>query len=362
MLTTLLVVALLVAVTALYVAAEFAAVSVRRSRVRQMAEDGHGTAQRLLPVLEDAAALDRYIAACQVGITLSSLILGAYGQIAFGPTLSRLLHEAAGLDQIAAASTAAAIILLVLTVGAMVAGELAPKSLALQYPTEIALATYWPMRWSLWALGPFIWVLNGSGTLLLRLLGSSHGAHRHVHSPDEIELLIAESHDGGLLEPEELRRLQRALRFSLRTAAQLMTTRDRMHAIDVRTPVDEVLALALDSAQAYVPVYRDSLDNVVGFLHTKRLLVRHVEGRTVRSLRELLQPAAIVEQTMTGDQLVASLRRRRAHQAIVVDERHRVVGMVTLDDILSSLLGPTPDEFTQSTLRINAPRATRSRT
>jgi CBS domain containing-hemolysin-like protein len=225
----------------------------------------------------------------------------------------------------------------------------------------MALYTYWPMRWSLWALGPFIWFLNGSGMLLLRLLGSSHGAHRHVHSPDEIELLIAESHDGGLLEPDELRRLQRALRFSLRTAAQLMTTRDRMHAIDLATPVEHALALALDSAQAYVPVYRDRLENVVGVLNTKRLLVRHVEGRPVRSLRELLQPATFVDPSMTGDHLVAELRRRRAHQAIVVDDQKRVLGMVTLDDILSSLLGPTPDEFTQSSLRSNAPRATRSR-
>jgi putative hemolysin len=357
----LLIVASMVAVTALYVAAEFAAVSVRRSRIRQMAEDGHATARRLLPILEDAAALDRYIAACQVGITLSSLILGAYGQIAFGPGLSGLLQERLGLEPLAAASSAAGLILLVLTVGTMVAGELAPKSLALENPTEVAIRTYWPMRWSLWVLGPFIWFLNGSGTLILRLLGSAQGAHRHVHSPEEIELLIAESHDGGLLEPDELRRLQRALRFSLRTAQQMMTTRDRMQAIDVTTPVEQVLALALDSSQAYVPVYRDSLDNVVGFVNTKRLLVRHVEGRPVRSLRELLQPVLTVGEGMTGDRLVTELRRRRAHQAIVLDDRQRVVGMVTLDDILSSLLGPTPDEFTQSSLRMKAPRATRSR-
>jgi putative hemolysin len=360
-LTSLIVVASMVAVTALYVAAEFAAVSVRRSRIRQMAEDGHATAIRLLPILEDAAELDRYIAACQVGITLSSLILGAYGQIAFGPGLSTLLQEQAGLDRVAAASTAAGIILLVLTVGAMVVGELAPKSLALEFPTQMALYSYWPMRWSLWVLGPFIWFLNGSGTLILRLLGSAHGAHRHVHSPEEIELLIAESHDGGLLEPDELRRLQRALRFSLRTAQQLMTTRDRMQAIDVATPVDQVLAIALDSSQADVPVYSGTLDTVVGFLNTKRLLVRHVEGRPVRSLRELLQPALTVDQGTTGDRLLAELRKRRTHHAIVLDDNQRVVGMVTLDDILSSLLGPTPDEFTQSTLRIKAPRATRSR-
>jgi putative hemolysin len=360
-LTALLIVTFLVAVTALYVAAEFAAVSVRRSRIRQLAEDGHTTAQRLLPILEDAGELDRYIAACQVGITLGSLILGAYGQIAFGPTLAGLLQERAGLDAVGAASAAAIVILLVLTVGTMVAGELAPKSLALEYPTQMALYTYWPMRWSLWLLGPFIWFLNGSGTLILRLLGSAHGAHRHVHSPEEIELLIAESHDGGLLEPDELRRLQRALRFSLRTAEQLMTTRDRMQAIDVATPVDQVLALALDSSQADVPVYSGTLDTVVGFLNTKRLLVRHVEGRPVRSLRELLQPALTVDQGTTGDRLLAELRKRRTHHAIVLDDNQRVVGMVTLDDILSSLLGPTPDEFTQSTLRIKAPRATRSR-
>jgi putative hemolysin len=134
-----------------------------------------------------------------------------------------------------------------------------------------------------------------------------------------------------------------------------------MHAIDLAMPVEHALALALDSAQAYVPVYRDSLENVVGVLNTKRLLVRHVEGRPVRTLRELLQPATFVDQSMTGDHLVAELRRRRAHQAIVVDDQKRVLGMVTLDDILSSLLGPTPDEFTQSSLRSNAPRATRSR-
>ncbi len=351
----------MVAMTALYVAAEFAAVSVRRSRIRQMAEDGHATARRLLPMLEDASALDRYIAACQVGITLSSLILGAYGQIAFGPGMAALLQQRGGLEEGTAASAAAIVILLVLTVGTMVAGELAPKSLALQYPTKtVALHL---LADALVAVGarPFIWFLNGSGTLILRLLGSAQGAHRHVHSPDEIELLIAESHDGGLLEPDELRRLQRALRFSLRTAAQLMTTRDRMQAIDVTMPVDQVLTLALDSSQAYVPVYQGTLDTVVGFVNTKRLLVRQVEGRPVRSLHELLEPALTVDQGTTGDRLLAELRRRRAHQAIVLDEQQHVVGMVTLDDILSSLLGPTPDEFTRSTLRIPAPRATRSR-
>lgn len=361
MLVTLLILTLLVAVTALYVAAEFGAVSVRRSRLRQMAEDGHGTARRLLPVLESPAALDRYIAACQVGITLSSLILGAYGQIALGPGLSALLQERAGLDAVAAVSTSALLILLVLTVGHMVAGELAPKSIALQFPTEVALYTYWPMRWSLWVLMPFIWFLNGSGTLLLRLLGSAPAGHGHIHSPDEIELLITDSRDGGLLEPEEHQRLQRALRFSLRTAGQMMVPRDRVQAIDVTTPVDQLLALALDSPHAQLPVYSGSLDTIVGILNTKHLLVRQLGERPVRSVREVLQPAVTVLHSLTGDRLVELLRQRRSHQALVLDDEQRVAGIVTLDNILSALLGPTPDEFTPSSVRTGARRATRAR-
>ncbi|MGI8670992.1 MAG: hemolysin family protein [Luteitalea sp.] len=362
MIGTLLVLTLLVLVTSLYVAAEFATVSVRRSRIRQMAEDGHGTARRLLPILESPAELDRYIAACQVGITLSSLILGAYGQIALGPGLSALLRDRAGLDAVAAVSTSTLLILLVLTIGHMVAGELAPKSLALEYPTRVALYTYWPMRWSLWVLMPFIWFLNGSGILLLRLLGSEPGGHGHIHSPDEIELLITDSRDGGLLEPDEHQRLQRALRFSLRTAGQMMVPRDRVQAIDVATPVDDLLTLALDSPHAHLPVFSGTLDTIVGILNTKQLLVRQLGERPVRSVREVLQTALTVSHTLTGDRLVELLRQHRSHQALVLDDADRVAGIVTLDNILSSLLGPTPDEFTQSSVRTDAPGATRWRT
>ena len=132
--------------------------------------------------------------------------------------------------------------LLVLTAAQVIFGELVPKSLALQYPTPTALYTLPPMVASLWIYRPFIHWLNGSGLLLLRLLGAPQQAHRHIHSPDEIELLIAESRDGGLLEPDEHRRLQRALRLSLRQAKQLMVPRTRMAALEVETPLSEVIA------------------------------------------------------------------------------------------------------------------------
>ncbi len=332
----------LVACNAFYVAAEFAAVSVRKSRVRQLAEDNHRIATLLLPVLENPATLDRYIAACQVGITLSSLILGAYGQVAFTPVLARNVGVWFAADPAAALSAASLAVLVTLTVGQMVIGELVPKSFALQFPTQTALSTHLPMRWSLFVLGPFIWFLNGSGNLVLRLFGDDHGAHRHIHSPDEIELLIAESRDGGLLEPDEHRRLQRALRFSRKTAAQLMVPRDQVEAISVDTPLEEVLDLALGSRATRLPVYEGSLDVIVGILSTKDLLVRQVEQRPVHSLRALLQPAVRVRADVTGDQLVGVLRARQSHQALVVSPEGELLGIVTLDNVLNELLGPDP--------------------
>lgn len=360
MLTAVLVVAALIAVNALYVAAEFAAVSVRKSRIRQMAEDGHALARRLLPVLEHPVELDWYIAACQVGITLSSLMLGAYGQIAFTPTLSTTLTTWLALEPISALSIASLAVLMAMTVGQMVIGELVPKSIALQFPTQTALATYLPMRWSLVVLGPFIWLLNGSGNLVLRLFGDEHASHRHIHSPEEIELLIAESRDGGLLEADETRRLQRALQFSLRTASELMVPRAEVKGIDIATPVDHVLDIAFDSPYARMPVFDGSLDRIVGILNTRDLLVRQLEQRPVANLRTLLQPALTVRPSLTGDQLVSLLRERRSHQAVVQDEAGTVVGIVTLDNVLAALLGSTPDEFHEARPRLARPAAGRA--
>src|SRR5688572_2447072 len=195
------IIVLLILLTGLYVAAEFAAVSARRSRLRRLAEDGNPLAARILPVLEDPAELDRYIAASQIGITLSSLILGAYGQATIAPRVTPLFERFSGLDAATAESTAAAVVLIFLTVLAVIIGELVPKSLALQDPTRTALATVIPMQWSLRIFSWSIKFLNGSGNLLLRVMGVPTTGHRHVHSPEEIELLIAESRDGGLLEP-----------------------------------------------------------------------------------------------------------------------------------------------------------------
>ena len=195
------VVAVLLIANALYVAAEFGAVGVRRSRVRRLADDGHALARRLLPFVEDPVRLDRYVAASQIGITLSSLILGAYAQSTFAVALAPWLEHALGWPAERASSSALIAVLVALTAIQVVIGELLPKSLALQFPTQVALATVLPMQWSLRAYRPMITLLNGASSALLRLFGGGPSTHRHLHSPQEIALLIAESKDGVSTRP-----------------------------------------------------------------------------------------------------------------------------------------------------------------
>lgn len=340
-----LVVTALILVNAVYVAAEFAAVSVRRARIQQMAADGSTLASWLLPVLQSPAALDRYIAACQIGITLSSLILGAYAQATFAVWLAPYFASMSGLQEVAAQSTSTAVVLLILTIGQVIFAELVPKSLALQHPTRTALYTLVAMVPSQWVYRPFIKWLNGTGLLLLRLIGASPQGHRHIHSPEEIELLIAESRDGGLLEPDEHRRLQRALRLNLRQARQLMVPRTKISALNIDTPLNQVITVVAQSPYSRLPVYRDSLDNVVGIVHTKDLVHWLVSDGSNGSLAALIRPIASVHESVTVDRILRELRERRSHQALVVDEFGGTAGLLTLDDVLSELVGDVGDEF-----------------
>ena len=340
-----LVVTALILVNAVYVAAEFAAVSVRRARIQQMAAEGSTLASWLLPVLQSPAALDRYIAACQIGITLSSLILGAYAQATFAVWLAPSFASMGGLQEVAAQSTSTAVVLLILTIGQVIFAELVPKSLALQHPTRTALYTLVAMVPSQWVYRPFIKWLNGTGLLLLRLIGASPQGHRHIHSPEEIELLIAESRDGGLLEPDEHRRLQRALRLNLRQARQLMVPRTKISALNIDTPLNQVITVVAQSPYSRLPVYRDSLDNVVGMVHTKDLVHWLVSDGTNGSLTALIRPIASVHESVTVDRILRELRERRSHQALVVDEFGGTAGLLTLDDVLSELVGDVGDEF-----------------
>lgn len=345
MLIAALIIATLVAINAIYVAAEFSAVSVRKSRVRQLAEDGSARARQLLPVVEQPARLDRYIAACQIGITLSSLLLGAYGQATLPGRISPAFEGLGGMQEAAALSVSAAIVLLGLTSIQVILGELVPKSLALQFPTQTAVYTVVPMRWSLVAFNWFIRVLNGSGLLVLRLIRAPSTGHGHVHSPEEIDLLLVQSRDGGLLEPDEQRRLRRALHLSRQRAHQLMIPRTEMVAVNAEMSVEAIVETVIGSPYTRLPVYLDSRDNIIGVIHTKELALRLLEDRPITSLQEVLRPIVTVPESLSADRLIGVLREQGAKQAIVVDEFGGVAGLVTVEDILAEVLGDFSDEF-----------------
>ena len=342
--TWFIVVALLIFINALYVAAEFSAVSVRRSRVRQAAEAGNRFARMLLPVVDDAARLDRYVAICQIGITISSLVLGAYGQAALAPKLVPLFERLGGMQEVAAQSTSAAVILFGLTIAQMVLGELVPKSLALQYPTPLALYTVLPMKWSFAAMSWFVFVLNGSGTLILRLFRMRQTGHRHLHSPEEIEYLIAESREGGLFEADEHERLRRALHLGLRAVEDIMIPRVRITAIELNTPFAAVLELVAHTPYSRIPVYHKIIDRMLGFVHVQDVVRNSLDGQATR-LETLIRPLLVVPQGMKADRVLHRLREGRQHIAIVVDEFGGTKGLVTIGDVLDEIFGGIAEEF-----------------
>jgi len=346
LLSSLFIIFLLIAINALYVAAEFAAVSVRHSQVRQLASEGHSKAKRLLPWIEDSRRLDHYIATCQIGITLSSLVLGAFGQATLAAQIIPFFKNWGSFQDVAAHTAAAITVLIALTTLQVVLGELVPKSLALQFSTQTALLTYTPMRWSLKLYAWFIKILNGSGMLILHLLGIPYSSHRHIHSPEEIEMLISESRDGGLLEPGEQRRLHRALELGLKTTHQLMIPRRFIAAIDVNKPAEQILQEVAASPYSHLPVYRNSIDNVIGILHTKEVVLQYIGRGAIDPVENIIHSILYVPENLSAESLLTLMRQEHRHQAIVVDEFGGTEGFVTIEDVLTEMLGEVADEFT----------------
>ena len=329
----------LILVNALYVAAEFAAVGVRRSRIRQLAEEDHWLAKSLLPVVDDARKLDLYVGVSQIGITLSSLVLGAFAQATIAVALAPVLASWLNLDPKTAISSAAISVLVTLTIAQVVLGELVPKSLALQFPTQVALATVLPMRWSLAAFRPFLAFVNGSATAVLRVFGVGGGSHRHIHSPEEIEMLLVESRDGGLLEPDEQQRLHRALQLGVRTARDLMVPLEKLTMLKEDTAWPDVVRVVAASPFSRLPIFRDTPDTIIGTLRVKDLLHHFVLEGEPPALGRLLRPLAHVSHDLSADRVIALLRERRVHQAVVTDEQGRVIGLITIQDVLAEFLG-----------------------
>jgi putative hemolysin len=347
-------VALMIFINALYVAGEFASVSARKTRIIQLAEEGNRLAKTLLPVLQDSHKLDSYIAASQVGITLSSIVLGIYGEQQIAPRIAPwiaripLVVAPSTVGHVAAAGISSTLVLFLLTTLQVVLGELVPKSVAIQYPERLALLTALPMKWSAdYILKPLIVLLNGSGALVLRLLGAAPGSeHAHVHSPEEIVILVKESHRGGLIDADERQFLQNIFRSSRIHAGEIAVPRTRLVAASVDAQVGQVLKLAAESAYTRIPIYEQDLDHIIGFAHLRELFTLY-RTDPAADLRGIIRPVPFVPETLPITEVWTRLDETQSYLAIVFDEYGGTAGLITREDLIEELFGELQDEFDQ---------------
>jgi CBS domain containing-hemolysin-like protein len=339
-----LVISALIAFNALYVAAEFSAVSTRRSRMAQLANDGNRVAKTLLFIVEDPKRLDTYVATCQVGITISSLVLGAYSRSAVAPLLSPWLKNLGNFDDVAALTISITLVLLFSTMLQVVVGELIPKNIGIQYPERLAIMTAVPMQWSITFFKPLIWLFNGSGQIIMKLFSSRIiSEHAHLHDPDEIVRLVEESTQGGLIQQEERRLLKNTLEMRELAVRQVMIPRTRMMAAPNNLTLDELFRLVAQSQYSRFPLFQGSIDNIVGVVHLKDLLCI---GRAAgRDINDVMRQVPFVPETMLVKTVISLLQRRHLQMAIVLDEYGGTAGMVTLEDLIEEIFGELQDEF-----------------
>ena len=325
----------LVVANGLFVATEFSYVAVRRTRIEQLAENGHTRARLLLTALKQ---LDKYIAATQLGITMSSLALGWIGEPVIAGLLEAPLHNAlgTGLGEAASHTIAVIIAFVVITGLHIVFGELAPKTIALQKSEETALWVAAPIAVFTRVFGPFIWALNGLGRLAVRAIGikSITETENNIMEPEELERVIEASANAGQLSTAELLLARRGLEFGEIQADQIMTPRTEIVALNTAMNLEEVHQIVDLNPHARYPVYEGDLDHMMGLLDTKDLL----SLKNNSWLSRIGSLVAIPEATSV-EVAVTELQTQKAHMAMLIDEHGGTTGILTESDVLWRLLG-----------------------
>lgn len=339
----LLVVALLLFANAFFVATEFALVSVRKTRLAQLSKEGNKLAKIALDSINH---LDRSIAAVQLGITIASIGLGWVGEAALVKLIQPLFNFLPdSMQAVATHSLAVSIAFALITFMHVVIGELMPKSIAIQHPETTALVVAKPMSFITKIFTPFIFLLNGFGNWLLSLMKipPAHVGHL-VHTVEELDMIIDESHKEGVLNDTEKDILQNVFKFSDIMAKQVMVPRPDVVSIPIDISQEELKKLTIENQYTRYPVYEEDLDKVVGILHLKDLYTLIIEGKEI-ILKDILRPAILVPETLTIDKLVHEFKTKRAQMALVIDEFGGVSGLVTLEDVLEEIVGEVQDEF-----------------
>jgi putative hemolysin len=327
-------VGVLILLNAFFVAAEYGLVTARRTRIVELHHQGNRRARDVLRITSDPP---KFIAAMQLGVTFTSIGIGALGEQA-------LSHA---FDDVMATILAVLLAYLILTYLHVVMGELVPKGLALSHREGTALAVAWPVRAFFVVFRPLIWFLQRSTELVLRALGHEPpGAETEVHSEAELRMLVSQSTEHGEIEAQEQEMLYKVFDFADKEAHDVMVPRPEVVALSVDLPPEQCLEAVMDSPFTRYPVYRESLDNVLGILHVRDLFraLRDLGMHEVK-VEDLIRPAHIVPETKDLAALLAEFRRTNQHMAIVVDEYGETEGIVTLEDVLEEIVGDIEDEF-----------------
>jgi CBS domain containing-hemolysin-like protein len=326
-----------------FVAAEFSMVSVRKTRITQLTNEGNFSAKVALEALQD---LDKFIAAVQLGVTISSIGLGWVGEATLVRIVEPIFEFLPQNYQLVAAHTVSVTIAFSLvTVLHVVIGELVPKSIALQFPEKTSLIIALPMKIIIKIFNPLISLLNGLGNFLLKIfrIKPSQGAHL-VHSIEELNMLINASYNEGVLNETEKEMLHNVFKFSDLTAKQVMVPRTDMACIPSNITFDELNKMTNESQYTRYPVYEENLDHISGIIHVKDLYGLFLKKEDF-SVEKLLRPVLLVPETITMDNLVREFKKCQGQMAIVIDEFGGTSGLITLEDVLEEIFGEVQDEF-----------------
>ena len=335
----------LVLVNALFVAAEFSLVASRRTRIEAMIRKGDLKAKFARRAI---SSMNRMISGTQLGITLASLGLGWIGEPALAAALQQLAGAlGVGLGSVAVHSVATVIAFLGITFLHIVLGELTPKALSLLYPEVMAGWLSGPLIVFAVATNPFIWLLNASANLVLKVLGV-HAPSKldRLHSPEELRMLVEQSTRAGALDRDDARLLAGVFEFSEKNAREVMTPRTQMVGLHVSASLESAADRIATTGRSRYPVYRESLDDIVGIVHAKDVLaaLRRAVGAAT-TLESLMRPVNFVPGSREVEDVLADMKLKKAHMVIVLDEFGGTAGLVTMEDLLEEIVGQIYDEY-----------------
>ncbi|KLU58101.1 CBS domain containing-hemolysin-like protein [Paenibacillus sp. DS2363] len=332
---------ILIALTAFFVASEFAVVKIRTSRVDQLVAEGNKKAVLAKKVVSD---LDYYLSACQLGITVTALGLGALGK----PTVERLLYPVFNyLDVPASISSIAsyAIAFILVTFLHVVVGEMAPKTLAIQFSEKLTLMLAPSLYWFGKIMYPFIWALNGTSRVLLRGFGVKPAKHDQAYSEDEIKIIMNQSYEGDENNKTKLSYLENVFVFDERDAKDIMVPRTELVTLDQDMTYDDIIPILDEHNYSRYPVIEDGdKDRIIGVVNVKKILPDMVAARSYQ-LSEFVREIPFVSEVTSIQDAMIKMQQERVHMAVVVDEYGGTSGIITMEDILEELVGEIRDEF-----------------